>query len=106
MNGQRRQNALKARFDAIVPTLATKADIEVLRAEMHKVDGRCMIGLFIGFGGLAAALAAIGQARAPARQSVRRRSPRQQQALPAAAGQPIIIYGICQKIKPREGLCF
>jgi hypothetical protein len=35
-----RQNALKARFDAIVPTLATKADIEVLRAEMHKVDGR------------------------------------------------------------------
>jgi hypothetical protein len=36
MNGQRRQNALKARFDAIVPTLATKADIEVLRAEMHK----------------------------------------------------------------------
>jgi hypothetical protein len=51
--------ALKAHIDAIVPTLATKADIEILRAEMHKMsaDGyrwmvASMIGMFIGFGGL------------------------------------------------------
>jgi hypothetical protein len=52
-------SALKAHIDAIVPTLATKADIEILRAEMHKMsaDGyrwmvASMIGMFLGFGGL------------------------------------------------------
>lgn len=51
--------ALKAHIDAIVPTLATKADIEVLRAEMHKMSAEgyrwmvaSMVGMFIGFGGL------------------------------------------------------
>lgn len=51
--------ALKAHIDAIVPTLATKADIEILRAEMHKMSAEgyrwmvaSMIGMFIGFGGL------------------------------------------------------
>jgi hypothetical protein len=52
-------SALKAHIDAIVPTLATKADIEILRAEMHKMSAEgyrwmvaSMIGMFMGFGGL------------------------------------------------------
>lgn len=51
--------ALKAHYDAIVPTLATKADIEALRSEMHKMSAEgyrwmvaSMIGMFLGFGGL------------------------------------------------------
>ena len=51
--------ALKAHIDAIVPTLATKADIEILRAEMHKMSAEgyrwmvaSMVGMFMGFGGL------------------------------------------------------
>ena len=75
--------ALKAHIDAIVPTLATKADIEILRAEMHKMsaDGyrwmvASMIGMFIGFGGLYFA--------ANRSQDVR--------PAPAPPQQPIIIY--------------
>jgi hypothetical protein len=75
--------ALKAHIDAIVPTLATKADIEILRAEMHKMSAEgyrwmvaSMIGMFIGFGGLYFA------------------ANRSQDARPAAGPpqQPIIIY--------------
>lgn len=54
-----RQMALEARFDTILPTLATKSDIEALRAEMHKMSAEgyrwmvaSMIGMFLGFGGL------------------------------------------------------
>ena len=48
-----------AKIEAIVPTLATRADIETVRADLHKMDAsivRWMIGtiiaLFIGFAGL------------------------------------------------------
>ena len=48
-----------ARVDAILPTLATKADLEVLRADMEAMRAdvarwtlATVIGLFIGFGGL------------------------------------------------------
>ncbi|WP_332852416.1 hypothetical protein [Duganella sp. S19_KUP01_CR8] len=51
--------ALEAHYNAILPTLATKADIEALRAEMHKMSAEgyrwmvaSMVGMFIGFGGL------------------------------------------------------
>jgi hypothetical protein len=67
--------ALKAHIDAIVPTLATKADIEILRAEMHKMsaDGyrwmvASMIGMFIGFGGLYFAASRTQDARPAAAQ--------------------------------------
>ncbi|NVD71197.1 hypothetical protein HUX88_11600 [Duganella sp. BJB1802] len=79
--------ALKAHIDAIVPTLATKADIEVLRAEMHKMSAEgyrwmvaSMVGMFIGFGGLYFA----------ANRSLEERpAPVQAQPQPQ---QPIIIY--------------
>ena len=51
--------AFKAHLDAISATLATKADIRMLRADMRKmsaVGGRWMVaslvGMFIGFVGL------------------------------------------------------
>jgi hypothetical protein len=58
--------ALEAHYNAILPTLATKADIEALRAEMHKMSAdthkwmvASLIGLFIGFGGLGVTLVQI-----------------------------------------------
>lgn len=85
--------ALKAHIDAIVPTLATKADIEVLRAEMHKMSAEgyrwmvaSMVAMFIGFGGLYfAASRSLDERSHPAQA---------QAALPAQsqAPQPIIIY--------------
>ncbi|GJJ03859.1 hypothetical protein RugamoR64_43970 [Duganella rhizosphaerae] len=58
--------ALEAHYNAILPTLATKADIEALRAEMHKMSAEThkwmvasLIGLFIGFGGLGITLSQI-----------------------------------------------
>jgi hypothetical protein len=48
-----------ARIDAILPTLATKADLSGLRADMEAMRAdvarwtlATVIGLFIGFGGL------------------------------------------------------
>lgn len=54
-----RRLALEAHFNTILPTLATKADIESLRADMSRMSSELhkwvlgsMIGMFIGFGGL------------------------------------------------------
>jgi hypothetical protein len=51
--------ALEAHYNAIIPTLATKADVAALRAEIqgwisdtHKWMVGTIIGLFIGFAGL------------------------------------------------------
>jgi|SRR5471032_3007182 len=51
--------AFEAHYNAILPTLATKADIEALRTEMRKMSAEgyrwmvaSMVGMFIGFGGL------------------------------------------------------
>jgi hypothetical protein len=51
--------ALEAQYKAIIPTLATKADVAALRAEIqgwiadtHKWMVGTIIGLFIGFAGL------------------------------------------------------
>lgn len=85
-------SALKAHIDAIVPTLATKADIEVLRAEMHKMSAEgyrwmvaSMIGMFIGFGGLYFAANRSFDAR-PAAQAA---TPTVVQAPPQP---PVVIY--------------
>jgi hypothetical protein len=50
---------LEARFDAALPTLATRADIESVKSEIHKSSSEAhrwmlatVIGLFLGFGGL------------------------------------------------------
>jgi hypothetical protein len=70
-----------ARIDAIMPTLATKADMEALRADMARWTLAAVIGLFIGFGGLFVGITnTLKQDKAP----------------PAPAGQqtvqPIVIY--------------
>lgn len=51
--------ALEAHYNAVIPTLATRADIEALRADMYKISNdthkwmlASMIGMFVGFGGL------------------------------------------------------
>ncbi len=56
--------ALEAHFNAILPTLATKADVEALRAEIHKWMLGTIVGMFIGFAGLM--LAMQNMARPPA----------------------------------------
>ncbi|SHM35403.1 hypothetical protein SAMN05192549_101381 [Duganella sacchari] len=86
-----RQTALEARFDTILPTLATKADVEALRADIHKWMVGSMIGLFIGFGGLAAAMGQLLKPVAPATPVVVQTQPIQAQAVPQA-NQPIVIY--------------
>ena len=92
-----RQTALEARFDTILPTLATKADVESLRADIHKWMVGSMIGLFIGFGGLAAAMAQLLKPLPPTAPVIVQAPPTQgaqpaQQAHSAQAMQPIIIY--------------
>lgn len=69
--------ALEAHYNAILPTLATKADIEALRAEIHKWLVGTLIGLFIGFAGLFIAMGQIFKPTAAAAQP---------------ALQPIVIY--------------
>jgi hypothetical protein len=56
--------ALEAHFNAILPTLVTKADVEALRAEIHKWMLGTIVGMFIGFAGLM--LAMQNMARQPA----------------------------------------
>jgi len=66
-----------ARIDAILPTLATKADVEALRAYIESIRAdiarwtlATVIGLFIGFGGLFMAMSnALKPAPAPAQQA-------------------------------------
>jgi len=86
-----RQTALEARFATILPTLATKADVEALRADIHKWMVGSMLGLFIGFGGLAGALAQLIKPPQPAAPVVVQAQPAQapQQQLP-----PTIIINI------------
>jgi hypothetical protein len=81
-------SALKAHIDAIVPTLATKADIEILRAEMHKMSAEgfrwmvaSMVAMFIGFGGLYFAAGRSMDERAHVAPSAQAQAP-----------QPIVIY--------------
>lgn len=54
-----RLTALETRFDAVLPTLATRADVADVRVdiqrginETHKWMIATVIGLFLGFGGL------------------------------------------------------
>ena len=91
--------ALKAHYDAIVPTLATKADIEVLRAEMHKMSAEgyrwmvaSMIGMFLGFGGLYFAGNNATKVQQPVAPVVVQAPAAQPSQLPQQALQPIIIY--------------
>ncbi|AMP05589.1 hypothetical protein [Collimonas pratensis] len=58
-NAMKRLTTLETRFDAVLPTLATRADIQSVKSEIHKASGEThkwmlatVIGLFLGFGGL------------------------------------------------------
>ncbi|HEY0487921.1 MAG TPA: hypothetical protein VGD30_00255 [Telluria sp.] len=53
---ENRLTTLETRFDTVLPTLATKADIGRLRGELQKWMGATIIGLLFGFGGLFVAL--------------------------------------------------
>lgn len=66
----RRLIVLETRFDTILPTLATKADLIELRAEMremiaalrtdmHKWMTTTLISMFVGFGGLLFAMVTL-----------------------------------------------
>lgn len=46
----------RARVEALLPTLATKAEVEALRADIARWTLATVIGLFIGFSGLIMAM--------------------------------------------------
>ena len=86
--------ALEAHFNAILPTLATKADIEALRADMYRMSTdthrwmlASMIGMFLGFGGLY--FAASRDLRSPPAPAPAPQAVTQQVAPP-----PVIIYNL------------
>ncbi len=87
-----RQIALEARFDTVLPTLATKSDVEALRADIHKWMVGSMIGLFIGFGGLAAALAQLLKPPATPAPVVLQAQPQAAAVQSTQTSQPIVIY--------------
>jgi hypothetical protein len=55
-----------ARIEAIMSTLATRADMEALRADVARWTLATVIGLFIGFGGLFLAMSNSLRPSAPA----------------------------------------
>jgi hypothetical protein len=55
-----------ARIEAIMPTLATRADMVALRADVARWTLATVIGLFIGFGGLFLAMSNSLKPSAPA----------------------------------------
>ncbi|MES2758353.1 MAG: hypothetical protein V4693_13345 [Pseudomonadota bacterium] len=68
----RRLVILETRFDTILPTLATKADLVELRAEMRAMNAELradmqkwmtttLISMFVGFGGLLIAMIKLVQ---------------------------------------------
>ncbi len=74
----------KARVEAILPTLATKADVEAMRADITRWMLATVIGLFIGFSSLIVALT-----RAPAPASAAPPAPPAATCQPCAAAQVV-----------------
>jgi hypothetical protein len=72
----------KARVEAILPTLATKADLEAMRAEFTRWMLGTVVGLFLSFSGLVVALTRTPTAAPPARATVCQPCPAQQQLPP------------------------
>ena len=56
---ENRLTTREVRCDTVLPTLATKADIGSLRADVQKWMVATIIGLFVGFGGLFVAMTNI-----------------------------------------------
>lgn len=88
-----RLTALETRFDTILPTLATKTDMESIKTEIHKSAGEThkwmiatVIGLFLGFGGLFLAMSNALKPAAPATAQVQQ--------------PPIVIYPQAQPTTP------
>ncbi|MES2117199.1 MAG: hypothetical protein V4578_18700 [Pseudomonadota bacterium] len=85
-----RLTALETHFNAILPTLATKADLEALRADIHKWMVATVMGLFIGFAGLFIAMGNILKPTVQAPVAAPAVAP---QATPQSV-PPVIIYNI------------
>lgn len=90
--------ALEAHYTAMAATFATKADIEALRAEMHKMSAEgyrwmvaSMVGMFIGFGGLYFAANRTSEAKPPPAQVA---AVMPQAQLPQQQAPPTIIINI------------
>lgn len=90
--------ALEVHFNAILPTLATKADLEALRADIHKWMVATVMGLFIGFAGL---FIAMGNILKPAGQSPAAAPVVAPQAVPQPA-PPVIIYNLPPDSRPHS----
>jgi len=60
----------KARVEAILPTLATKTDLEAMRAEFTRWMLATVVGLFLSFSGLLVALTRTPTPEPPARFTV------------------------------------
>lgn len=82
--------ALETHINTILPTLATKADVEALRADIHKWMVATVVGLFIGFAGL---FIVMGNILKPAMQAPVAAPAITLQA-PPQSGAPVIIYNI------------
>lgn len=68
-----RLKVLETKWDAVIPTLATKTDIAALSGDMHKMDASIktwmvatIIGLFLGFSGLIFTASGLLRPSAPA----------------------------------------
>lgn len=93
-----RLTALETHFNTILPTLATKADIESLRADMSRMSSWVlvsMIGMFCGFFGLM--LAMQNMARPPAVVQPPAPNPAQQTRQLEAPPPPSIIINLPPK---------
>ena len=90
--------ALEAHFNAVLPTLATKADLESLRADIHKWMAATCIGLFIGFAGLFIAMGNILKPVVQAPQTATAVAPQASHQLVP----PIIIYNLPPDPRPPE----
>jgi hypothetical protein len=95
-NMEHRMTALETRIDTILPTLATKADVESIKTDIHKAIGEThkwmigtIIGLFVGFGGL---FLAMSNALKP------------QSSAPAPAAQQPIVITIPAQLPPQNSI--
>ncbi|AKU24495.1 hypothetical protein [Massilia sp. NR 4-1] len=93
-------HTFQARFDAILPTLATKADMEALRADVARWTLATVIGLFVGFAGLFVAISNMLRPVIPAT------TPIVQSAVPETPGVPGTAASVRERPSERGQIAF